>query len=236
MADPLTISVTVFSAYMVGAIPFGYLIARAKGVDIREHGSGNIGATNVLRVLGKGPGIACFALDVLKGALPVVAGGIALGVFGTHDLSPGAAAVWLWVAITTVVGHMFPVYLNFKGGKGVATGFGALAAMWPIVTPAPLIALALWFLTLRVTRYVSVASCVAAVSLCVSLAALRLAGWGRPEGVDALTHTLDGWVPILAMALIGGLVVYRHTGNLSRVMRGEEPKVGGKKPDACGAG
>ena len=229
MADPLTISLTVFGAYMVGAIPFGFLIGRAKGIDIREHGSGNIGATNVLRVLGKGPGIACFALDVLKGALPVIVGGLVLGLFGRHDLNAGEALVWLWGAITTVLGHMFPVYLNFKGGKGVATGLGALGAMWPVVTPAPLIALALWILTLKLTRYVSVASCVAAVSLCVSLAGLRLAGWGQPEDSTPVAHLLQGWPLLGAMALLGALVVYRHKGNLARVMKGEEPKVGAKK-------
>ncbi|GAB4549837.1 MAG: glycerol-3-phosphate 1-O-acyltransferase PlsY [Phycisphaerales bacterium] len=226
MADPLWISLMILGAYLIGAIPFGYLIARAKGIDIRAHGSGNIGATNVMRVLGKGPGIACFALDVAKGALPVVIGGALLGVLGRHDLSPGESLVWLWVAITTVVGHMFPVYLDFKGGKGVATGFGALAAMWPVVTPAPVIALALWIVTLKLTRYVSVASCVAAVSLALSIVALRALGWGRPDGADAWAHVLAGWPVIAVMALLGALVVYRHRGNLARVSRGEEPKVG----------
>ena len=113
----------------------------------------------------------------------------------------------------------------------LATGLGALGAMWPVVTPAPLIALALWILTLKITRYVSVASCIAAGSLCVSLSALRFAGWGRPDGVDALVHVVNGWALILAMALLGPLVVYKHRGNLARVAKGEEPKVGEKKTD-----
>lgn len=223
--------VLVALGYLCGSVPFGYLIARAKGMDIREHGSGNIGATNVRRVLGSGPGNLCFALDVLKGALPVLIAGAIMRTLGDHALPAGTAWGWLGVAIAPVIGHMFPVWLRFKGGKGVATGLGALSALWPIVTPAAIVAFALWVLTVKVTRYVSVASCVAACSMPIAIVASRLAGWGLPSGADRLDHALGAWPFVVLTTLLAVLVVVKHRGNLTRVARGEEPKIGAKKTD-----
>lgn len=222
MPDGAWWSLFVVGAYLAGAVPFGFVIARAKGIDIRAHGSGNIGATNVRRVLGSGPGNLCFALDVLKGALPVVVSGLVMGTLGAGAVATTDAWWWLGVALATVLGHVFPVYLRFKGGKGVATALGSLASMWPIVTPAALIALALWIVTVKTTRYVSVASCVAAVALPVAVLGLRLAGWAAPA-----SSGIAGVVPFLVVTgLLGVLVLVRHKGNLSRVLRGEESKIG----------
>ncbi len=226
MTDALWWPVLIAGAYLVGAIPFGYLVGRAKGIDIREHGSGNIGATNVRRVLGRGAGNVAFLLDVFKGAVPVLVAGGVMGTLGAHMMSTADAWGWLGVSVATVIGHVFPVYLNFKGGKGVATGLGSLAALWPAVTPAPLIALALWILTVKSTRYVSVASCVAAVSLPLSVVGLRLVGWGLPADASRVDHAIAGWPFVCVMLLLALLVVVRHTGNLKRVLRGEEPKIG----------
>src|SRR6266446_5037895 len=122
--DWLIILLTPLAGYLIGSIPFGYLVARSRGVDIFRHGSGNIGATNVGRVLGKRFGIFVFVLDFAKGAVPT---GIARSVAGSaEDLLPVAAA------LAAVIGHMFPVYLRFKGGKGVATGAGVVFVLLPL--------------------------------------------------------------------------------------------------------
>ncbi len=126
-------------AFLAGSIPFGLLIAKSKGVDIRAHGSGNIGATNVGRVLGKRFGFACFFLDALKGALPVVIAGLVVGLWGRPLEGIASADAWLWLAVgmLALLGHMFSPWIGFKGGKGVATGFGAMVAMWtPLTLPA----------------------------------------------------------------------------------------------------
>ena len=205
-------------AYLVGAVPFGLLIGKAKGVDIREHGSGNIGATNALRVLGKGPGILCFALDVLKGAAPVVGAGLASGLLtgGVTNTNDGAA--WLGVGVACVLGHLFPVYLKFKGGKGVATAFGVFVAYWGVTGIATLAALATWIVLVRVTRYVSVASIGAACALPLGTWAL-LAGRGS-IGVE--------WPFGLITTLIGAFVVVKHRSNLARLRAGTEAKIGQK--------
>lgn len=211
----------IVGAYLVGAVPFGFLMGRARGVDIREHGSGNIGATNAMRVLGKKLGITAFVLDVLKGAAPVLASGVVMGTLdGVRGV--GEAALWLGVGIAAVVGHVFPVYLRFKGGKGVATSFGVLACYWPVVTPAAGIALLVWVVVLKASRYVSVASVAAAIALPTAVIAALTLGW-RGYGLET------GW-PFAAVALaVAGLVVVRHRGNLSRVLKGTEPTAGRKK-------
>lgn len=212
-------------AYLVGSIPFGFLIARAKGIDIRAHGSGNIGATNVGRILGKRLGRIAFLLDFLKGAAPVALTGWVLGVFGSPSVAAPVALAWVGVAIATIVGHVFPIYLRFKGGKGVATTFGALVALWPFVTVACVLAMVLWVVVLKITRYVSVASCAAACALPLGVLAAAAVGITTPDrGIAALAVA---WPFALATTLIAGLVVVRHRGNLARVCAGTEPKVGG---------
>jgi acyl-phosphate glycerol 3-phosphate acyltransferase len=192
--------VGVLLSYLLGAVPFGYLIARSRGVDIFRAGSGNIGATNVGRVLGRRLGILVFVLDFLKGAVPTAVMAYAFGV--SEGVFAGLAAV---------LGHMFPVYLRFRGGKGVATGFGVVAVLLPGAT---LVAALVWVAVLAATRYVSLASVLAALAL----AATRLLTTAEPfaEGERILTG-----FSLLAAAL----VVVRHRSNLTRLARGQENRV-----------
>lgn len=212
----------VLAAYLVGSIPFGLLIGRARGVDIRTAGSGNIGATNVGRVLGTRFGILCFVLDVLKGAVPVAVAGLVQGTFGRTGGDVGATDLWWWfaVAAATVLGHLFPIYLRLRGGKGVATSLGALLATWPHLTLPVLAALGVWIAVVRTTKYVSLAS--VAAGLALPLLHLVLAAAVRGEALA----TVVARPPFLLAAALAVLVVVRHRSNLSRLRAGTEPRLG----------
>ena len=210
-------------AYLAGAVPFGVLIARAKGIDIRAHGSGNPGATNVGRVLGFRFFLLCFSLDMLKGLVPTLAAGLAAGVVGSRDIAPTDAWLWLGVMAATVLGHMFSPFLSFKGGKGVATGLGALLGVFPILTLAAASAAIVWGLAFAIWRYVSLASVAAAIALPI---ATTLALWDTLKG-DAPLAAL----PFLSVTLLlGALVVFRHRSNIRRLIEGTEHKIGAPKP------
>jgi glycerol-3-phosphate acyltransferase PlsY len=208
-------------SFLAGSIPFGLLIARAKGVDIRAHGSGNIGATNVGRVLGRPFGLACFALDALKGAIPVLLAGRSTGTFGTPPGGLAAVDLWWWlaVAVASLLGHMFSPWIGFKGGKGVATGFGALAAMWTPLTIPAAVALATWLVAVKATRTVSIASIAGALAVPVAVA-VRIGRAADPRA------SLAAETPTLAVAsAVALLVAWKHRSNLARLVRGEELKV-----------
>ena len=218
------------AAYVSGSIPFGLLIARMKGVDIRAHGSGNIGATNVGRVLGRRFGMLCFALDACKGFVPTMAAGLVMGVWGAVEMELVDAAGWLGVASAGVLGHMFSVWLRFKGGKGVATGTGACLGVYPALTIPVVCAGLVWLAMVRATRYVGISSCVAAATLVLFVWVwhglglwVRLTGEEDVPGSDAIAPFLIG------TGLLAGVVVFKHRGNLARMARGEEPKVGRPK-------
>lgn len=217
-------------AYFIGSTPVGVLLGRAKGIDIRDHGSRNIGATNVWRVLGRWFGILCFAIDVLKGVAPVVAGGILLGVFAVDLDVLTQPDMWRWIAIAaaTVLGHMFSIFLRFGGGKGVATGFGALLGMWSLLTFPALLALVVWYTALRMSRYVSIASICAAVSLPLwsVLKAVPPTAQDIPlsETWQAVAHGAPLHVTLLILAFV---IIWKHRTNIARIRRGEEPKAGG---------
>ena len=198
----LAVAVVLLS-YLLGSIPFSYLVARRGGVDVRRVGSGNVGATNVLRSVGKGAGLVAFALDFLKG---LTASALARYLAPDGPL-PAVAAV------SAVIGHMYPVWLRFRGGKGVATGAGAFLPLTPVPTAAGLAAFAL---VLAATRYASLASIVGTVTL-AGLAFLL----GYPGPVAR------------AAAAIGLLVVWKHRGNLERLARGTESRVGSKTRGAA---
>ncbi len=205
-------------AYLLGAVPFGVLIGRIHGVDIREHGSRNIGATNVGRVLGRRWGILCFLLDAAKGAVPVAITGWIGGTLGRSAAEIGAGALgwWLLVAAAALAGHMASPFIGFKGGKGVATGFGALVAFWPLLGIPALAAFAIWIVMVLAVRMVSAASIVAALSLPVSAAV-------------ACGLTRDSAPVIAAAAVLSLLVVLRHRANIGRILRGVEPRIGGAR-------
>lgn len=222
--------IAIVAAYLAGSIPFGLLLGRLRGIDIREHGSRNIGATNVGRVLGRPLGLLCFLLDALKGAIPVAAAGIFHGLWGRGPAELAAGEQWLWLAtaFAALLGHMFSPWLGFRGGKGVATGFGALCAMWPALTAAALGALAVWLLCVAVTRFISVASMLAAATV-----PLVVAGWAARSAISAGAPPLAGLqaaLPLLlATALLAALVAWKHRANIGRLRRGEEPRVGGAR-------
>ncbi|MDP6311231.1 MAG: glycerol-3-phosphate acyltransferase, partial [Phycisphaerales bacterium] len=166
----------IVGAYLLGSIPFGVVIAKARGVDIRECGSGNIGATNVGRVLGKRLGLLCFVLDLGKGAAPVLVAGSWYGILDEWATEIPARTSWLWLAVgvAPLVGHMASVFLRFRGGKGVATAFGALLAMWPTLGIPAVIAFAAWLLVVGISRIVSLASMMAAVTVPIATILLLL--------------------------------------------------------------
>jgi len=209
----------VLMGYLCGSVPFGLLLGLAQGVDIRQSGSGNIGATNALRVLGRKTGVVCFGLDVLKGLVPVLTASWAMGyIGGPHN--QGQAWEWLVVATSPIVGHIYPVWLRFKGGKGVATGLGAMLGVWPALTWPGLCAIVVWAVTVGVWRYVSLASVVSAVSVPL-VVAITVLGFGQ-RWADA--------VPFVIMtSLLAGLVIVRHWNNLGRIRAGSEPKIGQRK-------
>jgi len=216
-------------ALLAGSIPFGLLIARGCGIDIRAHGSGNIGATNVLRVCGKTPGITCLLLDLLKGFLPVVLAVNLLPIDGRAIQVPvgflagwahavpesgafGAQLVHILTALAAVIGHNHSPWVGFKGGKGVATSAGVLLALMPV---GVLLLLVVWLLVFLASRYVSVASVAAAVSLPL----LTLYGsWTHGRIQDGTWNK-----PLFALAvLIAVMVVWKHRSNLQRLRSGTE--------------
>ncbi|MGP1311009.1 MAG: glycerol-3-phosphate 1-O-acyltransferase PlsY [Phycisphaerales bacterium] len=229
MSEPLRIVLALLLAYLVGSIPFGLLIGFARGVDLRAHGSGNIGATNAIRVLGKKLGALCFALDVLKGLLPTLLLGVWLGVAGKTLPSVGAAFTHLGLAACAMLGHIFPVWLKFKGGKGVATGFGAMLGVWPQMTLPALGALAVWITAAAATRYVSLSSILA--GLCLPLFVLLGAAVAGARRNDlAIPDAVLGAWPYWSVALLlAALVIVRHRANIARLRAGTEPKIGARK-------
>ncbi|CAN5432776.1 glycerol-3-phosphate 1-O-acyltransferase PlsY [soil metagenome] len=199
--------IVVVMSYLFGSIPNGYLAGRLRRVDVRRHGSGNIGATNVLRVLGKPWGFAVFLLDALKGFAAVR---VAL-LLVTRDLSaaPYAESFAILAAAACVCGHSYPVWLGFKGGKGVATSAGAIFGVMPIAAIAIFL---VWVVVFQITRYVSVASILAAVAL--PLIVGLLVYLGRTQGTVLLYFSL-------AMT---ALVVWRHRSNFARLRAGTEQR------------
>jgi acyl phosphate:glycerol-3-phosphate acyltransferase len=232
---PLLSTSLLLAAFLCGSIPCGFFIARARGIDIRTHGSGNIGATNVWRVCGRGPGLLCFLLDFLKGLAPsLLAGALLNNIISTRlaTLSEtSSAALWLAVALAAVLGHMFTPWLGFKGGKGISTGFGALIGIYPVFTLAALIALIAWLLALAITRMVGISSVLAAAALTLIVVGSHFAS---PSLHATLSH-----IPIyqrattihacFAAALLL-LIIYKHRANIARTFKGTEPRIGQKKP------
>jgi glycerol-3-phosphate acyltransferase PlsY len=214
------------AGYLLGAIPFGYLIGRAHGVDVRTAGSGNIGSTNVGRILGRKWGILCFFLDVGKGFLPVWWAGRYLyevqGPAESTGLSVHLQLAWLLAAAACIVGHMFSVYLRFRGGKGVATSLGAVLGVWPYFTLTGVIVFLIWAAVWGTWRYVSLASITAALAFPLTFVMLI---WrvDRPEWQFSQLTPL-----FIFSCLMAGLVLLRHRGNIRRLLDGTESRGGNK--------
>lgn len=203
----LTLGLILIGSYLLGSIPFGYVAGRIAGIDIRKHGSGNVGATNVIRTVGRAYGYPVFALDFMKGFAAVKVSVWAVCRIQSQCDSPELFGIL--AAISSVMGHSFPVWLGFKGGKGVATSAGALTALSPL---AAVIGLAIWIVTFWLTRYVSVASIVAA---------------GALPFVILITKKLSqdtGKLLFYSSICLAGVIIWRHRSNLSRLIRGREPR------------
>jgi len=220
---PASLLLWVVIGYLCGSIPFGVVMARMRGVDIRKTGSGNIGATNVGRVLGRRWGIACFILDGLKGFLPVLLAGIISGPLRANESFTAAAlGAWMLVMAATVVGHMAPLFLGFRGGKGVATGFGACLGVWPVLTIPIAAALIVWILTLRIGRMVSLASIASAIALPILVVIWSLA----PTDIRWSVPLATAWPACVIAFLLCAFVIWRHRTNLLRIREGTEPRIG----------
>lgn len=214
--------ILIIFAYLLGSVPFGLLIAKSQGIDLRKVGSGNIGATNAARFLGKKLGALCFLLDVMKGLVPMLL--VPLLGLAERNAGPLPLALWLLVGCAAVLGHVFPIYLKFKGGKGVATSLGIVLGLWPYYTLCGIAAFGVWLVLVLLWRYVSLASIVAAVAFPVFLIAAILAfnNW-----------ELSQLWPLLVIAvLMSFLVVIRHADNIKRLANGTESKIFQKKTAA----
>jgi glycerol-3-phosphate acyltransferase PlsY len=192
-------------SYLIGSFPTGYLVGRLAGIDIRKVGSGNIGATNVLRVLGKPSGYTVFIFDFVKGTVAVT-----LSILIVSRVRPAChetELVGIITGVLCVIGHSYPVWLGFKGGKGVATSVGVLFGLMPV---AAIIVMLVWLITFQTTKYVSVASIVAAIAL--------------PLVVFIMVHVrkTNGMTLVYFSVCLTALIIWRHRSNLSRLMKGTE--------------
>lgn len=196
-----------FVGYLLGSLPTGYFAGRLAGVDVRSVGSGNIGATNVLRVLGKRWGYPVFLIDSFKGFAAVRSAFLLVTYW--PEAKPCAEYFAILAAIMSVAGHSFPVWLRFKGGKGVATSAGALIALMPLAVPLVFL---IWVVVFETTRYVSLASIIAAIAL--------------PIIVGVLVHWkfVDTWALVYFSIMIMLLVLWRHRSNYSRLLKGTEQR------------
>lgn len=188
-------AILVLSSYILGSIPFGYIIARIRGIDIQKEGSGNIGATNVSRVLGIKYGIIVFMLDILKGLIPTL---IAIKLF-SYELS-------VLVGMSAILGHMYPLFLE-KGGKGVATSFGVFVVIEPIYT---LIALGVFLVVVLISRIVSIAS-LSAILVFLGIYLYKTVKIGGTY-----------WKVFFVIVILVGLIFWKHLPNIKRLLKGEE--------------
>jgi glycerol-3-phosphate acyltransferase PlsY len=210
----MKVVVLIATSYLIGSISFALVIAKLQGIDLREIGSGNLGATNLARACGKKWAYLCFLLDVLKGFVPSFA---AKFFILSDSATPATLALWLAVGVAAIFGHIFPFYLKFKGGKGVATSFGVVLGIWPYYTIPGLIVFVLWAIIVLIWRYISLGSIIAAAVF--------------PLVMIALTVSLKDWYfnvlwpLILTAAILCSLVIILHRTNIKRLLAGTEHKI-----------
>ncbi len=196
MATTYTWLIWIIAAYLIGGIPFGFLIGKARGIDVRTVGSKNIGATNVFRTVGKSWGLLAFTLDVLKGFLP------------TFFAPPSLA---IWVGIMCVIGHMLTPYMKFKGGKGVATAFGMLIGLIPGMVGLAFLVFAVVF---ALSNYISLGSCIAAAFLMIII-------WFPCLGTEGYRNLPQ----CILVTLIAAFIIFKHRSNIVRLIHGNENKI-----------
>jgi glycerol-3-phosphate acyltransferase PlsY len=222
--------------FLLGSVPFGLLLGKLKGVDIRDHGSGNIGSTNVFRTLGKKSGITCLILDLLKGFAPVL---LAINLARIEDASflfsieflkslteavPASQqfqvqSIHVLTALAAILGHNYSPWIGFKGGKGIATSGGALLALMPA---AVILLVLIFIIVARITKYVSVGS----IATGIALPLLTLYGsWYHGKIADGTWNK-----PLFIFSIVAGaLAIWKHRSNISRLRAGTENKIGQKK-------
>ncbi|MAB60167.1 MAG: acyl-phosphate glycerol 3-phosphate acyltransferase [Verrucomicrobiales bacterium] len=208
--------ISLLAAYLIGSFPFGFWIAKLKGIDIRNHGSGNIGATNVFRNLGAKFGILVLILDMAKGFIPVLLGSIIiLKEIPTETLNRESieGIIYVSLAIVTIIGHNYTLWLGFKGGKGIATSAGSIIPFLPEVLIGSVI---IWIAVFFTSRYVALASIAAALSLPILTYYLDH---------NYLFPDINSSNPVLLFGIIAGLMaIWRHKSNIRRIISGEEEK------------
>jgi glycerol-3-phosphate acyltransferase PlsY len=198
---PVELVLAAAVGYLIGSLPLGFLIVRRRGVDLRRVGSGNVGATNVHRAAGPRLGVVVLAIDLLKGVLAVLAAGM---------IVPADEAAVAVSGVSAVLGHCYPIWLRFGGGKGVAVAAGVFVILAPLATGA---ALAVFAIVVGTTKFVSLGSILATVTLAIVQ--------GFVAGGDIS----------LAATVASALILFRHRGNMSRLLQGREPRLGGRGPD-----
>ena len=218
---PILALLLLAGSFLAGSIPFSLIVGLVKGVDIRTIGSGNIGATNLGRALGRRWFFVGFALDMAKGLLAVLAAGAALGTLGHVDAPLPRTLVWIGCAAAAMLGHVFSPWIGFKGGKGVATGLGVLLALYPAMTIPGAAALVVFLLFLAVTRIMSLSAMVGAVTVPL---------WGYATawffGEPGAPLTNSAWFYVGFGALIPIIVLSTHRANIGRLFAGTEPRIG----------
>lgn len=220
MSPQAQLSILAALAYFIGAIPFGLLVGKLKGIDVRTAGSGNIGATNVGRLLGGRYFALVFTLDLLKGLVPMLVAAYLLRHVPDQDKP---YLVWMLVGAAAILGHLYPVYLKFKGGKGVATSAGVMLGLWPFYTLPGALALGVFLLVFIITRTVSIGSIIAAVAFAPIYVLVGRFWMGWP--------VFGKQLPLLVFAIVlAVLIVWKHRSNIRRLLAGEEHSFG--KPKA----
>jgi glycerol-3-phosphate acyltransferase PlsY len=210
-------TLALITSYLIGSISFAWLISKAHGIDLRKVGSGNLGATNLSRACGRKWAYTCFALDVLKGFIPV----FIVKFFIPDSPSPTILATWMAIGVAAILGHIFPFYLKFKGGKGVATSFGVVLGIWPYYTIPGILAFILWAIIVLIWKYISLASVIAAAMFPVLLILFT--------AVLKTWELNNLWPLILAAIILCSLVIVLHSSNIKRILEGTEHKVLQKK-------
>ncbi|MFC1676474.1 glycerol-3-phosphate 1-O-acyltransferase PlsY [Planctomycetota bacterium] len=205
--------ILIVGAYLLGSIPFGLIIAKTHGKDLRSIGSGNIGATNLARALGKKWGSFCFCLDLLKGLIPMLLAGSFL------SSQPSVTELFLQLAtgIAAIIGHIFPIYVKFRGGKGVATSFGFSLGLWPYYTICAFVTIIIWAAIVLIWRYISLASIIASLFFPGTL--IMLIAIKQKWDFESL------WPLVITAAAIPVMVIVRHKANIKRLIAGTEGKV-----------
>lgn len=199
--------VVLLAGYLIGSIPWAFILARMNGLDIRQHGSCNVGATNVNRVLGKKWGVSCFILDFFKGFLPVI---LLQFLASESKILQNVDMDVVIVSSSAVAGHMWPLFLNFKGGKGISTIAGIILALAPL---SLLTAGGAWIVIFHISRYVSLASICAAFILPISAWTFSTMGYSKiPLGA------------LIMLSTLAALAIFRHRGNIQRLVAGTENK------------